>query len=160
MQNKDRVNRLMAIRKMITFNRIRSQEELVSRLQKKGFRVTQATLSRDLKFLKVTRRYDESGTLYYIMPESVRQEEAASQLPDRFEQGFVSLDFSGPFGVMRTLPGFANGFAIRIDRAEEFSILGTIAGDDTILIIAREGVSVRDVRASLKMIFPDLKDRL
>lgn len=157
---KDRINRLMAVRKLITFNRIKSQEELMRKLEKKGFRVTQATLSRDLKFLKVSRRYDEKGRLYYVMPESLQREEAASQSPLRFDEGFVSLEFSGSLGVLKTLPGYASSFAIRIDRAAKFEILGTVAGDDTILIIPREGVQVKDIRSSLKMIFPDLEEKL
>lgn len=157
---KSRINRLMVIRKLIAQRRIRSQEELVKKLEGRGFDVTQATLSRDLKFLKVTRRYDEKGELYYILPEATASGKNTGLPAPLSDEGFVSLEFSERLGVIKTLPGYASSFAIRIDRAEKYEILGTIAGDDTILLIPREAVAVKDVRACLKMIFPRLAARL
>ena len=73
--------------------------------------------------------------------------------------GFKDLRFSGNLAVLRTLPGYASSFAAVIDRADSWEILGTVAGDDTILIIQREGISKADLINALINIMPNLKDK-
>jgi transcriptional regulator of arginine metabolism len=72
--------------------------------------------------------------------------------------GFLSIEFSGNFAVIKTVPGYASSIASRIDKDDYFEILATIAGDDTILVIPREGVNKNDVLNVLAMIMPEIKD--
>jgi transcriptional regulator of arginine metabolism len=74
--------------------------------------------------------------------------------------GFRDIQFSGNLAVIRTMPGYANSLAVVIDNAEPYEILGTIAGDDTILVIMREGISQSDLINSLILMMPALEDKL
>jgi transcriptional regulator of arginine metabolism len=74
--------------------------------------------------------------------------------------GFKDIQFSGNLAILRTMPGYASSIAAVIDRANPWEILGTVAGDDTILIIQREGISKADVINVLIQIMPNLKDKL
>jgi transcriptional regulator of arginine metabolism len=131
--------RLRKIRELISSKIISSQEELQEELRGHGFLVTQATLSRDLKNLRVVKITQNSGdTRYAIQDGTIGM--PVPVLPDTLE-GVLSIEFSGQLGVLKTLPGFANAVAYYIDRLRLPEVMGTIAGDDTILIIAREGIS-------------------
>lgn len=156
---KTRTRRLLEIRKLISSSRISGQEELLLKLQKKGFEYTQATLSRDLKFLKVGKIADPEKGMVYVLPEivpvapSVRVEETSPA------SDFVSIEFSHNLGVIRTLPGSASRLAYAIDNHKPYEILGTIAGDDTILIISREGARKSEVIKSLALILPEIETK-
>ncbi len=145
-----KANRLNAIKKIISSKRIGSQDELLKILTGKGFEVTQATLSRDLKQLEVTKASDTDGKCVYVLPGS----QEGSGLTQA--NGFVSLDFSGNIAVIRTKPGYASGMAYDLDRHEFAEILGTIAGDDTIMLILREETSRDEVRRSLARVIPNI----
>ena len=153
---KTKTQRLLAIRKLIENQKISSQDELVSRLSRKGFHLTQATLSRDLKFLRAARISDPDRGYIYFLPS--RESEQANLLSgENFPMnGFISLEFAWHFGVIRTLPGYAPGIASAIDNMGSWQIIGTIAGDDTILIIPREGASKEDVKNSIARLIPEL----
>ncbi len=150
-----RTNTIISI---INENRISSQEELLSLLKEQGIITTQATLSRDLKALKVAKQPDHEGGYIYVMPE-ITEEEVDLSLNEFPLSGFISIDFSGNMAVVKTRPGFANGLASVIDSYDPDEILGTIAGDDTILIIIREGVERIELLESLAQILPKIKDR-
>jgi transcriptional regulator of arginine metabolism len=130
--------RLLVIEKVISGSYISSQEELLKKLRSKGIDCTQATLSRDLRQLGVGRIADGSGGYRYMLPES----DARDLL------------------VIRTMPGNANNTALFIDGASRYEIAGTIAGDDTILVIPRAGVTVQQVHTCLEMILPGVHDRV
>jgi len=146
----------MAIRKIIENQKIPSQEEFVEKLARKGFHLTQATLSRDLKFLRAAKIADASKGYIYFLPS--RETEQANILSgENFPlNGFVSLEFAWHFGVIRTLPGYAPSIASAIDRMESWQVAGTIAGDDTILIIPREGTTKEDVKNVLARLIPEI----
>lgn len=129
--------RLDTICRILRTNRVSNQEELLKQLELSGFQVTQATLSRDIKQLKVMKVHDGKGTYVYRLPD------ASAPLHDSKEQTqhHPNLEFSGNLAVVKTRPGYAMGIASDIDTHAPHEILGTIAGDDTILIIPREGVS-------------------
>lgn len=150
-----RINTIISI---INENRIGSQEELLSLLKEQGIITTQATLSRDLKALKVAKQPDHEGGYIYVMPEITEEEEDLS-LNEFPLSGFISIDFSGNMAVVKTRPGFANGLASVIDSYDPDEVLGTIAGDDTILIIMREGTERIELLESLAQILPKIKDR-
>jgi transcriptional regulator of arginine metabolism len=154
----NRTERLLAIKKLIVNNKISSQEELLALLEQQGLHYTQATLSRDLKFLKVNKISDPEKGYIYELPD---QHGGISELAESYAaQGFSSIQFANHLGVIKTMPGYAPSLAALIDRADPFEIVGTIAGDDTILIIPQDNVTERDVINSLVLIIPELKDRL
>ena len=156
----DRSQRIQMIKKIISEEVISSQDDLQIRLQELGCDVTQATLSRDLKSVQVMKVSDaKSGYIYRLAGNgSVNQERntETSRL-DFLADGVVGIDFSGNLGVIKTMPGYANSVAIMIDKANPTEILGTVAGDDTILLIIREGVGRNDLIQALKNIMPKLE---
>jgi transcriptional regulator of arginine metabolism len=153
---KTKAQRILAIRNILEKQRISSQEELLDQLKKKGFHLTQATLSRDLKFIRAGRIPDpEKGYVYFIPSARIEQENMLAK--ENFPvNGFLSIDFAWHFGVLKTMPGYASSIASAIDKMGSYHILGTIAGDDTILVIPREGISPNDVLNELAGLIPEL----
>jgi len=148
-----RSERLHEIRSIINTNKIHRQEELLSLLVNRGFDTTQATLSRDLRELKVGKIHDvHYGSIYFI-PDEVFLLDGETKPPI---QGLVSLEFSANMAVLKTLPGFANSVAVKLDEKKVPEIIGTIAGNDTILMIVKEDVSRESVINSLGSHFPEL----
>mgnify|MGYP001529685879 FL=1 len=129
--------RLDAICRIIQTEKIGNQEELLKQLENSGFQVTQATLSRDIKQLKVIKVHDGDGNYVYRLPDY----SALMQPVKEQTQYHPNIEFSGNLAVVKTRPGYAMGIASDIDTHAPCEILGTIAGDDTILIIPREGIS-------------------
>lgn len=154
----NRTERLLAIKELISSKKISSQEELLTLLEERGLNFTQATLSRDLKFLKVNKISDPvKGYVYELPDQHVIQNNLATSYA---AQGFVSIQFAHHLGIIKTMPGYAPSIALLIDKADHFEILGTIAGDDTILIIPHKNVSENDVINALVLSIPELKDKL
>ncbi len=155
---KERNQRLKAIKKIIRSNRITSQDMLLQCLLKDDYSVTQATLSRDLKLLKVGKVSEGVDGYYYSLPsEEERRESERSYIQD-FQRGYVSLDFSGNLGVVRTLAGHAGSVALALDCMNIEDILGTVAGDDTVLLVLREGISSTQILHQLEQKIPDLEE--
>ena len=158
---KNRTKRQLAIKQAILNGRISSQDELLHIMKDQGFELTQATLSRDLKILKVAKVSDQALGYVYVIPEGANTENQRENSRINFlADGFRDLQFSGNMAVMRTMPGYASSLASVIDTAEPYEIIGTIAGDDTILIIMREGVTHSDLINSLILVMPKLEDKL
>lgn len=153
MKNKN--ERLMEIRRLIGSQNISSQEKLMKLLEKKGFELTQATLSRDLKYLKVAKMPDNKAGYVYILPDKEQAVEEV-ELTVSGLSGLISIDFAQGMAILRTLPGHASGIAYIIDNLDAYEITGTIAGDDTILLIPRDGVSRTDIINLLKLRTPGL----
>jgi transcriptional regulator of arginine metabolism len=154
---RSRGQRLMTIRNILGQDRITTQEDLMNRLKTEGFIMTQATLSRDLKYLGAGKMPDnEKGYIYKISGEG--QTDQTGQVPVNFPvNGYLSLEFANHLGVMKVLPGFASSIASSIDQINSREILGTVAGDDTILIVPREGISYEAVWNVLAGVIPKLK---
>jgi transcriptional regulator of arginine metabolism len=145
----------MEIRRLIGNRNISSQEELLKLLAKEGFDMTQATLSRDLKYLKVAKMPDDRVGYVYILP----NKEQAVEETEMSAQSFgvlVSMDFAQGMVILKTLPGHAGSIAYNIDHLNAYEIAGTIAGDDTILLIPRDGVTRNDLMKLLKIRMPGL----
>lgn len=158
---KNRVQRQLEIRKLIAKGNLRSQEELLTALKRKGFKLTQATLSRDLKFLQVAKVAHPLDGYVYVIPENGKEETVVSTTKDMFlADGVKELNYSGNLAVMKTLPGYASTLAAVIDSAGKWELIGTVAGDDTILLIRREGTTNNDLRNALISIIPKLKNKL
>ncbi len=156
---KERLARLKAIRKLIKTYRIESQEVLLGYLQKEGFMVTQATLSRDLKLLKVGKVSDGHNSYVYALPgDDERQENERTYIHD-FLRGYISIDWSGNIVVIRTYSGHSDSVALAVDNLSLDEVLGTIAGrDNTVFVCLREGVTGEDFMAQMKEKIPELED--
>lgn len=157
MKSKD--SRLDAIKMIISSKEVGSQEELLQNLIKEGFSLTQATLSRDLKQLKVAKAASMNGNYVYVLPNNtmykrMTEQQSASEM--MMYNGFVSIEFSANLAVVKTRPGYASRLAYDIDMHNFYEILGTIAGDDTILLVVREGCTHAEVRMALSDIIPNI----
>jgi transcriptional regulator of arginine metabolism len=154
-----KTKRLLAIERIITTDNIASQEALLKKLKGKGIICTQATLSRNLRQLGVSRVPDGKGGYKYSLPgrndTSSQPEVKLSILP-----GIKTIVEAKGLLVMRTIPGSANATAYYIDNADRYEIAGTIAGDDTILIIPRNGITLGQVHSCLEMIIPGLHNQI
>ena len=153
-------DRLEALRLIISSQQLGSQEELLQALQREGFKLTQATLSRDLKQLKVAKAATMGGNYVYVLPNDALYKRVSNNTSIREMmqmQGFVSINFSGNIGIIKTRPGYASSIAWNIDNSDVPEILGTIAGDDTIFIVIKEGIKQQDVIDSLSDIVPNMK---
>lgn len=153
-------SRLEALRLIISSQQLGSQDELLAALQKEGFKLTQATLSRDLKQLKVAKAASMSGNYVYVLPNETMYKRVST--PNSIREmlkvpGFVSINFSGNMGVIKTRPGYASSIAWNIDNSDIPEIIGTIAGDDTIFIVIKEGVRHQDVSEALSEVVPSMK---
>ena len=153
-------SRLETLRMIISSRELGNQEELLAALQQEGFKLTQATLSRDLKQLKVAKASSMNGKYVYVLPnETMYKRVTKTQTISQMLQapGFVSINFSQNIGVIKTRPGYASAIAYNIDNSNIPDILGTIAGDDTIITVLREGARHDEVTESLAAIIPNLK---
>ena len=152
-------SRLEAIRLILSTHEIGSQEELLQELTKEGFQLTQATLSRDLKQLKVAKAASMNGNYVYVLPNNTmyrRMTEQQSATEMLRSDGIRGIEFSNNLAVIRTRPGYASSVAYDIDNHNFDEILGTIAGDDTILLVLREGCPRTSVLNSLSLILPNI----
>jgi len=145
--------RLKEIKDILSHRQINKQEDLLNILHRRGFDITQATLSRDLSILNVARKNTpEFGTIYFIPEDSY----AASGLQQDILYGAKSLAFSGNTGVLKTLPGYANSVGALIDAKEIKQLLGTVAGNDTVLLILKEDSRKDDFLSSLGTYFSNV----
>lgn len=124
---------------IITHNEIETQDELLDRLRAMGFNVTQATVSRDINELKLVKSQTESGKLCYskLTNPDITDFQISEKLLPVFSHGFLSADYANNLVIVKTLPGLAHGVASTIDSLNVSCTLGTIAGDDTIMIVCR-----------------------
>lgn len=151
MNIRDRNKRQILIKGILEGHRVSNQNELLRLLSKEGVNVTQATLSRDLREMKVTKRHSDDG-YHYILPDKFQ--DGASQ------DGIVSVQFSGQFAVIKTIPAFASLAAAMIDSREMDDVMGTIAGDDTALVIFKAGTNRKSALASLSEAIPGITYKL
>lgn len=120
----------MAIREIIMQKTVTSQEDLAAELTKRGFVATQATLSRDLQELNVARVHSMNG-IRYILPQDAEERNIKTFVGYEI----MHIDANETNVIIRTLPGHAGGVASYLDNLKSPNILGTIAGDDTIMVI-------------------------
>ncbi len=156
---KERLTRLKVIRKLIKTYRIESQEALLGYLQKEGFAVTQATLSRDLKLLKVGKVSDGHNGYVYTLPGEDERQESEQTVVQDFLRGYISIEYSGNMAVIKTYSGHADVVSSSIDSMAFDEVLGTVAGrDNCVFVCLREGVTGEDFLDTLKMKIPELDE--
>ena len=156
----DKEARISAIRRIIETRKINNQETLAGYLNAEGFRVTQATLSRDLKTIKVGKIPDGRGGYIYEFPDGDAKSGSEKDFIEDFMRGFVSIHFTGSLGMIKTLPGHASSVASAIDNLGIAEILGTVAGDDTIIVLPQDGILREHVVFGLKREIPGFKEKL
>lgn len=144
---KSRQNTLLEI---INSERVFSQEELIEKMSQRGITTTQATLSRDLRALHIRK---QPGEGYKISP-------AAQPASPSVVNGIIRVEISFPLAVIRTLAGYAPAVATYLDLHPTDSILGTLAGDDTVLLGLRQGYTPEEVADALENCMPGICSRL
>ena len=161
---KNKLERFELIKKIISSEVISNQDDLQLKLHALGWEVTQATLSRDLRTLQVIKVSDTKLGYVYRMPsEDMLHPLINGSNPSRLNflaDGVLGIQFSANLGVIKTLPGFASSTALAIDESGCSEIIGTIAGDDTILLVMRDGVGRNDLIKALISIMPRLEEKL
>ncbi|HEX7056106.1 MAG TPA: transcriptional regulator ArgR [Bacilli bacterium] len=128
--------RQIKIREIITNNEIETQDELVEALRAAGFPVTQATVSRDIKELHLIKVPVDAGKYKYSLPTDQRYN-PVQKLKRALQDHFVQIDYAENLVVLKCWPGTANTIGVLLDNLEWPELLGTICGDDTILLICR-----------------------
>lgn len=152
-----KTQRLATIRKIIRSEMIGSQEELIARLDECGIKITQSTLSRDLKFMNVAKVPHKNKGYIYVLPNAAQHE---SNISSNISDNITSLTFSGNLGILKTKSGYASAISVPIDNIDCPAILGTIAGDNTVLIVLREDANRNQVVEALLHIFPMMSNIL
>jgi transcriptional regulator of arginine metabolism len=136
------------ILELVSKYEIETQEDMMTRLLSDGFKVTQATVSRDLKELKLTKTLTARGTYRYSV-NTARQHTGSVKLNNAMVDSIIQVDYSLNNVVIKTYPGLANAVASGVDALNMHSILGCVAGDDTIIIITRDEESSAELSQTL-----------
>ncbi len=132
--------RQRAILELIDKEEISTQEELTEKLKKMGYKVTQATVSRDIKELKLIKVHsDKKGNKYSHVSEGISKNSSGSsaKLFTIITEAVTSVDYANNIVIVRTLQGMAQGVAFAIDNLHQEGIMGSIAGDDTIMVVTK-----------------------
>ena len=151
----DKNSRQNTIKELVKAGMVHSQEELQELLNERGFAATQATLSRDMKALGIVKMHDPDYGYSYRMPYG--QGTGIASTPNIISaEGIQSIEFSGSLAVIKTRPGFANVVGAILDASHIDSLMGTIAGDDTVLLVLRDIYTRSEVLDSLSQVLPGI----
>lgn len=155
---KSRNERMEVLRLILTNTEVGSQEALLQELEAEGYKVTQATLSRDLQKLKAAKVASATGYRYMLPENPLYRRRISAEIPGFLKNtGFVGLEFSGNIALLRTRPGYAAGISTDIDEHNLESVAGTLAGDDSIIVVIREGYDRQQVIDDLAHVLPAVK---
>lgn len=134
---------------LITENIIDTQEDLQRFLEKRGFDVTQATVSRDIKELRIVKALDDNGIYRYTVNKRVNKTEDNVKYLEIFSHSTKSVDYALNTIVIKCHTGMAQGACAAFDELFRNGVLGTLAGDDTILVITRSEVVAKSLTREL-----------
>ncbi|NLK17602.1 MAG: arginine repressor [Clostridiales bacterium] len=137
------------ILELIAKTSIETQEELVEQLKSHGYNVTQATVSRDIKELGLTKILENGKYKYAYLGDSAKAN-VNTKLINILRESVISIENAGNLIVIKTLSGSANAAAMVIDKLNIDFVLGSIAGDDTLLVVVKSAKKVQEVVASLR----------
>lgn len=138
------------IKEIIKNNNIATQGELALALKKVGFEVTQATISRDIKELRLIKIARKNNLYVYGLPQEQEIIHSEDRLRLMLQEFVLKIDFSGNIVVIKTYPGNAHGVASLIDSSQWPEVIGTLAGDDTILLVIKPQGKVKTIITKLK----------
>ena len=126
---------------IISTRNVETQEQLLAALQKEGFRGTQATISRDIKELRIVKELTNLGTYRYTTSSNEMTGTFSSKMNTIFRECVVGYDYAQNIIVIRTLPGLASAAGSAIDAMNLSLVVGTLAGDDTVMVVMRDNNS-------------------
>lgn len=133
-----KTQRQAKIVEIISNSNVETQEQLLAALQEAGFRSTQATISRDIKELRIIKELTNLGTYRYTTATKEMPGTFSARLNTIFRECVTSLDYAQNIIVIHTLPGLANAAASALDAMNMSVVLGTLAGDDTVMVVMRD----------------------
>lgn len=151
-----KAERLVVIRELIQTKTITTQEELLKILQSQGIELTQATLSRDLKQLRAARVPNSLQEMVYVLSDDIVNNNPQSSIHTPL-QGFLSMKISLNLAIIKTLPAYSHTIADTLDKLDLDEILGTVAGNDTILVVLQENTNKNLFIQNLKKGLPELQ---
>ena len=129
------------ILELIRDHDIETQEQLLQQLQESGFNTTQATISRDIKQLRLVKELAPSGSYRYVAADRQEGKSSAGRLRNIFKEGVVSVEAAQNLVVVKTMPGLASAACSALDGMEIAGMVGSLAGDDTGMLIMRDSAS-------------------
>ena len=129
------------IMEIISTKNVETQEQLLTELQREGFRCTQATISRDIKDMRIVKELTSMGTYRYTTSTNEISGTFTSRLNTIFRECVVGYDYAQNIIVIRTLPGLASAAGSAIDAMNMSAVVGTLAGDDTVMVVMRDNNS-------------------
>ena len=154
MERQNKKTRLQTIRRIVSMNSLESQEDLLVALRAEGFVSTQTTLSRDLKQLRISKVRVRNGRSVYALPREGHFEPVPTL--EEINQTKWRVNFSGNLMVLHTPPGHASLVAYDIDNIKHTTFLGTVAGDDTVIVVLAEGTDREEAGKIVRDMFPKL----
>ena len=147
-----KAQRQAKIVEIISNANVETQEQLLQALTDQGFNSTQATISRDIKELRIVKELTSLGTYRYCVPEKDAPPAISDRLNNIFRECVISVDYAENMVVIHTLPGMANAAASALDAMRSGAVLGTLAGDDTVVIVMREGHAAAAFSGEIKAV--------
>ena len=143
----ERQEKILAI---IAASAIETQEQLIDSLRKEGISCTQATISRDIKQLRIIKELGPDGVYRYATAPKPAEHTFSAKLNLIFRQCITSVDYAQNMIVVKTMPGLANGAASAIDKLNIPEMLGTLAGDDTCFVVLKDTQSAADLCTEIR----------
>ncbi|MGI6013402.1 MAG: arginine repressor [Oscillospiraceae bacterium] len=140
-----KLSRQNVILEVITEQDIETQNQLMDALQERGIKSTQATISRDIKELRLVKELSPSGHYRYVSVVSEEIEGKDQRLQNIFRESVTSCDFAQNIVVLKTLPGLASAACSTLDSMDIKDLVGTIAGDDTAFLAMRDTISAEQI---------------
>ena len=147
-----KAQRQAKIVEIISNANVETQEQLLQALTDQGFTSTQATISRDIKELRIVKELTSLGTYRYSIPEKDAPPALSDRLNNIFRECVIGVDYAENLVVIHTLPGMANAAASALDAMRSSAVLGTLAGDDTVVIVMREGHAAAAFSGEIKAV--------
>ncbi len=149
-------NRQEKMLELISRYEIDTQDELIARLRENGYEVTQATVSRDIRELKIAKMTTGKGTYRYVLPRQLDNSNKGMKLSAALVDSITHVDHACNIVVLRTYPGLANAVAVGIDSMNLQQILGCVAGDDAIMIVTRDEECAADLSDRLQELLKNI----
>ena len=147
-----KAQRQAKIIEIISNANVETQEQLLQALTDQGFSSTQATISRDIKELRIVKELTSLGTYRYCVPDKDAPPALSDRLNNIFRECVISVDSAENLVVIHTLPGMANAAGSALDAMRSGAVLGTLAGDDTVVVVMREGHAAAAFSGEIKAV--------
>lgn len=149
-------NRQEKLLEVISRYEIDTQDELIERLRDHGYDVTQATVSRDIRELKISKMTTGKGTYRYVLPKQSVDTDGGMRFSTTLIDSIVSVDHACNIVVLKTYAGLAGAVAVGIDGMNMHQVLGCVAGDDTIMIVSRDEECAKIIADHIRMLMKNL----